>query len=168
MKLDPATIATIMATPGVTVRQCGALVPVQVAREPADDRKPVLLPASFTEPARWVIPLLVKCGDNQRDHRRRIGRAGHERNVTCRTLARQLRVVAGFQEWLDTGGSVVVTLTRLSPRTMDSDGVAAACKYVRDAVALLCGVDDGDSRWCWMYGQELAAGHGVRVTMETR
>jgi hypothetical protein len=34
---------------------------------------------------------------------------------------------------------------------MDSDGVAAAAKYVRDGIARAIGIDDGDPRLDWRY-----------------
>jgi hypothetical protein len=58
---------------------------------------------------------------------------------------------------------VVVRLTRIGPRKLDSDNVAGACKATRDGVADWLGVDDGDeSRVRWVYAQERGA-YGVRV-----
>jgi len=38
---------------------------------------------------------------------------------------------------------LVVTITRLGPRALDSDNLASSGKHVRDAVATWLGVDDG-------------------------
>lgn len=49
---------------------------------------------------------------------------------------------------------------------MDSDNVVASLKYVRDAVALLLGVDDGcDGPVVWEYDAEPDGPHGVRVEL---
>jgi hypothetical protein len=45
-----------------------------------------------------------------------------------------------------------VTLTRIG-RKCDSDNLAGAFKAVRDEVASLIGVDDGDDRLTWIYAQ---------------
>lgn len=60
---------------------------------------------------------------------------------------------------------VVVTLTRLAPRRMDSDNAVGACKHVRDGVADWLGVNDGDPRIEWVYGQEASRTYGVRVSV---
>ena len=38
---------------------------------------------------------------------------------------------------------IVVTITRLGPRALDSDNLASSGKHVRDAIATWLGVDDG-------------------------
>lgn len=59
----------------------------------------------------------------------------------------------------------VVTLARISPRRMDDDNSVSALKGVRDTVALLLGIDDGDPRVSWRYAQETGP-WGVRVAIE--
>lgn len=44
-----------------------------------------------------------------------------------------------------------ITIVRFGDRAMDSDGVAAAAKYVRDGIARAIGIDDGDPRLDWRY-----------------
>jgi len=56
-----------------------------------------------------------------------------------------------------------VTLTRLGPRTLDSDNCAGAMKHIRDGVADAIGVDDGDERYDWQYRQEKSKTYGVRI-----
>lgn len=48
---------------------------------------------------------------------------------------------------------VVVTLTRVAPRSLDGDNMQSACKGVRDEVAKWLGVDDADPRVTWSYAQ---------------
>ena len=63
-----------------------------------------------------------------------------------------------------------VTLTRIAPRTMDSDNLAASLKAVRDGVADALGIDDGDARLTWAYAQERGPNSryfAVRVRIES-
>lgn len=46
-----------------------------------------------------------------------------------------------------------VRLTRVAPRAMDSDNLAAGFKAVRDGIADWLGIDDGSSRIVWEYSQ---------------
>ena len=64
---------------------------------------------------------------------------------------------------------VVVTMTRFSPgtRPMDSDGLSAALKPIRDGVADCLGVDDADARITWNCRQERRADHCVRILIES-
>jgi hypothetical protein len=47
-----------------------------------------------------------------------------------------------------------ITLTRLGGRTLDDDNLRSALKATRDGVADWLGIDDGDKRLTWLYGQE--------------
>lgn len=47
----------------------------------------------------------------------------------------------------------VVTLTRISPGTMDTDGLAASQKGIRDGIADALGVNDGGPLVEWIYLQ---------------
>jgi hypothetical protein len=47
-----------------------------------------------------------------------------------------------------------ITLTRIGGRTLDDDNLRAALKATRDGVADWLGIDDGDKRLTWQYGQE--------------
>ncbi len=48
---------------------------------------------------------------------------------------------------------LTVTITRLGPRRLDDDNLAASCKYVRDEIAAKVGTDDGSSLYTWVYKQ---------------
>ena len=64
---------------------------------------------------------------------------------------------------------VVVTMTRLSPGTLDShDNLRSALKGVVDGIADALGVDDADPRVTWKYAQEKCerGTHQVRVEIE--
>ncbi len=70
----------------------------------------------------------------------------------------------------------VVTLTRIAPRNLDSDGVVSALKATRDGVADALGINDGDERVEWRYGQRrgsprdvtIVRGYGVCVEICSR
>lgn len=47
----------------------------------------------------------------------------------------------------------VITLTRIAPRSLDSDNLASGCKAARDGIADWLRVDDGDKRIEWRYVQ---------------
>lgn len=60
---------------------------------------------------------------------------------------------------------ITVTMTRLGGKPMDTDNLAGAFKAVRDALAALLGVDDGDPRVRWACRQKPATALGVRVSI---
>jgi crossover junction endodeoxyribonuclease RusA len=66
---------------------------------------------------------------------------------------------------------VVVTMTRVSPGTLDDDNLASACKAARDGIADALGIDDGDTeRLRFVYRQRKAdkGQHAVEVLVEQR
>lgn len=145
--------------------------PPAVPTEPPPARKPrkfkpPLTAAEFVPPATWTVPVYVVAGDNQRGSKSRIGRSGHERRAVHRCLARQYAALTPFVEAMDAGRTVCVTLTRLGPRKMDSDNLHGSLKYIRDAIAERFGIDDGDSRFDWMYAQDIRPAYGVRIEIK--
>lgn len=61
-----------------------------------------------------------------------------------------------------------VTLTRIGKRYMDTDGLAASFKAVRDGIAQAFGIDDGADFYEWRYEQEIGKEYAVRITIEER
>ena len=61
---------------------------------------------------------------------------------------------------------VRVTLTRIAPRTLDSDNLASAFKAIRDAVAFWLELDDGDERISWAYVQTKGAPKVYAIRVE--
>ncbi len=53
----------------------------------------------------------------------------------------------------------IVTLKRIGPRMLDDDNLRSALKAVRDGLADVIGVDDGDARYRWTYEQCPASAH---------
>lgn len=107
------------------------------------------------------VPLPTINPLNRREHHHaRARRVAKERGLT--TLC--LRANGGPPPALP----VVVTLTRVSPRAMDSDGAIASQKSVRDAVAAWLGVDDRDTpELVWRYEQRKGP-VGVEIRVEGR
>lgn len=63
--------------------------------------------------------------------------------------------------------AVVVTFIAHVHRELDTDNLAAACKPLRDSVSTTLGIDDGDKRIRYQYGQVETRGHkGVVVRIE--
>lgn len=62
---------------------------------------------------------------------------------------------------------LVVTMTRIAPRSFDSDGTVASMKHVRDAIAKLLCVDDGSEaiRWecAWRKGKPKEFAVEIRI-----
>ena len=62
---------------------------------------------------------------------------------------------------------LLVTITRIGPRKLDDDNLASACKYVRDQIAKVIGVDDGSDLYTWKYQQRIGT-YGVDVEITSR
>ena len=102
-------------------------------------------------PLRTINPL------NQREHwRQRAVRVKAERTITSWSLVRETRPDL----------PVAVTLTREAERAMDTDGLAASFKGVRDEVAAWLGLDDADPRVEWRYAQRKTKGFHVVIEIE--
>lgn len=112
------------------------------------------------EPIELFIPVRTKNDLNSREHWRSVQKRAkaikHTASMFIATLGPKAEVIAL---------PCVVKLTRLSMRTMDSDGLAASCKHVRDAIAEWLRLDDGDERVHFQYAQEKCkkSQFGVRV-----
>ena len=64
-------------------------------------------------------------------------------------------------------GRVVICLVGHRRRILDDDNFVGACKHLRDAIAASLGIDDGDPRLRWEYGQhETRGAEGVAVTIQ--
>jgi len=102
--------------------------------------------------------------------RQRFGLVGKVKKLRTAAFMTLLAESSPFERaWLLGAERVVITLTRIAPGTLDSeDNLHAGFKPVRDGLAGALGLDDGDDRFRWLYGQE-KAGRGVysaRVTIE--
>ncbi len=62
---------------------------------------------------------------------------------------------------------VVVSFVCFRSRPCDDDNLQFGCKWLRDAIAASLGIDDGDKRFRWQYGQLQTNGpEGVAVTIQ--
>lgn len=64
----------------------------------------------------------------------------------------------------------IVTITRISAGTLDTDNLASACKGLRDGIAQKLGIDDGSPLVEWRYAQ-IRGGRGVfkvQIQIEAR
>lgn len=59
-----------------------------------------------------------------------------------------------------------IVLTRIGPKTLDSDNLAYAFKAVRDGVADWLGVDDGSDQLDWQYCQRTGGAGNYSVEVE--
>lgn len=95
------------------------------------------------------LPITVISEANQREHHME----KHGRKV-----AQQQAFNA---EWMLLAGRVQISapctikLTRIGSRALDTDNLAGAFKHVRDAIAAMIGIDDGDPRLTWLYEQRI-------------
>lgn len=94
-------------------------------------------------------------------------RAEHQRSKAQRDCTRN-NMVNALHHWdIDPPSVKSVTLTRVSPGKMDSDGLSSSLKAVRDGVAAALGVSDADWRdgsVQWQYAQDTEGrAYGVRV-----
>ena len=107
------------------------------------------------------LPIRLESEANRRDHW-----SARARRVKC-----QRRAVWAALIGLDGRPSlpVVVTITRIAPRSLDTDNLAGACKAVRDQVATWLGVDDAPGSGVeWRYDQwrSLRGDHTVEIQIE--
>ena len=62
---------------------------------------------------------------------------------------------------------VTVVITRNGPRALDDDNLTGACKYVRDTIADILGIDDGSDEYTWVCKQRIGR-YGVDVDISSR
>lgn len=98
------------------------------------------------------IPVRLVNGLNLSEHwAARARRAKTQRSaaqLAMRTRSGWLEECAMRRHIAD-GGRLSVTIVRRGGRRMDSDGLIASAKHVRDGVADWIGIDDGDERVAW-------------------
>jgi hypothetical protein len=130
-------------------------------------RKP---PAVLTGgPAGWSVLLVVPC--------RVVSEMNERGHWAVRARRFKLQAAALEQAWFWSplhdpppgiwGSRLVVEFTHVGP-VMDGDNLAGAFKALRDKAARLLGVDDGDPRVEWRYGQRASREPGVEVRIFPR
>lgn len=106
---------------------------------------------------RFELPLEIPSVANLREHW-----AAKAERVKAQRKAAMLKC----PKWT-AGPVLVVTLTRVAPRELDSDNLASAMKGIRDGIAARLGVDDGSKLVEWRYAQEVGPA-AVRVAVDAR
>ena len=95
------------------------------------------------------VPIRLVSEANAHEHwRKRCARANGQRNAVRSVLWATLGSLAGRRR-LDEWGSARVLITRVAPRSLDSDNAVGSCKHVRDEIAAWLGVDDRNPRVTW-------------------
>lgn len=114
-----------------------------------------------------LLPIRTWSEPNLRGHWARRARRAHKQREAARLLVRA--ALAPLLQWNPLPAAkrkIIVRLTRTGPRQLDSDNLAAALKHVRDGVADALGMDDGDSRLVWLYGQRKGKPNEYAVLVE--
>lgn len=92
------------------------------------------------------VPIKLESRANARHHwRKRHAVTAFEREAVYWSLPHKRRGEIALP--------VVIVLTRIAPRRLDSDNLQAAFKAVRDQVAQFIGEDDRSDRLVWIYLQ---------------
>lgn len=94
------------------------------------------------------MPLKIVSEANCRDHWRVKAKRVKAHRITAHSM---LRVAFGASGW---AAPLVITLTRIGPRDLDTDNLAGGFKAVRDGIADWLGINDGDKAVTWNYTQE--------------
>lgn len=103
---------------------------------------------------KFTLPIQTKNPNNKREHWRPVAARAKAQRVATHLM---MRATAGIPAariiWLEKGG-VTVTMTRVGPRDLDTDGLAASLKACRDGVADGLKLEnDNDPRISWLYAQ---------------
>lgn len=108
-----------------------------------------------------TIPLRTVSESNAHEHWRVRQRRAKEQRGTTALVMRSLSRPGPLP--------LVVTITRIAPRALDSDNLAGSQKHIRDGVADWLGIDDRDPRIEWRYAQERGApkSYAVRIEVST-
>lgn len=124
-------------------------------------------PTQFQHTLRFSIPLKTVSGANSREHwAAKAKRVKAERSATALAI-----LVAGAKTTLrgyaPQVSRIVVTLTRVSPRQLDShDNLPSSMKGVVDALCDSMHIDDRDSRFAVVYQQQRGAVRQYAVLVE--
>ena len=107
------------------------------------------------------LPIRTESELNCREHHRAIGARRKAQRYELRT---ELRALCGV---FKIEFPCSITFTRVSPVALDAgDNLPAAFKALRDELASIIGVDDGDAGYRWNYAQRVAAGNAYGVLIE--
>ena len=110
-----------------------------------------------------TLPIRLVSEANSHTHwRERQKRAKEQRlaaEMSLRAAVRNMRGRLVLNPWIPT--ILVVTITRIAPRALDSDNAVGSAKHIRDGVADALGVNDRDPRVEWVVRQRKSDGHAM-------
>ena len=97
---------------------------------------------------RILLAIRTESEANLHEHRMvKANRVRLQRSITRTTIVQHFgRGMAG--------AGYIITLTRIAPRSLDTDNLARSFKGIRDGIADALGIDDGSKRLTWNYAQE--------------
>lgn len=108
-----------------------------------------------------VAPIKTVSEANAHEHwRARQKRAKAQRSaavILTAAHAATAGIVVSSGNYYALAGPMVVTLTRIAPRSLDSDNLAGSAKHVRDGIADALGIDDRNPIVEWRYAQRRGA-----------
>jgi hypothetical protein len=122
----------------------------------------------------WQASLPLKTGTRSNESRHWSLRAKEAKQhrragwalMCASVIFHELRGQLGSQAHDDHDFSVVVELTRVGPRLLDSDNLPSSMKAVRDGIADALGVDDGPFGPIeWRYEQRQSKAYLVEVSV---
>ena len=115
----------------------------------------------------FVLPIHTVSESNCHEHwRNRQRRAKLQRGVSAVMSGPHLRAAGYLGVFERESPNLSVTLTRIAPRSLDSDNLAGSQKHVRDGIADCLGIDDRDKRVTWTYGQRKGAAKTYAVEVK--
>ena len=97
---------------------------------------------------RILLAIRTESEANLHEHRMvKANRVKLQRSIARTTIVQRFgKAMAGV--------GYTITLTRISPRPLDTDNLARSFKAIRDGIADALGIDDGSKRLVWNYAQE--------------
>lgn len=135
--------------------------------KPREQGAAVCVPIDPTLPLRIELPLRIYSELNMRGGVpwARVRRFKHHKNAVRDAMARPVA-----QAWLSAHSGATclsVRLVRIGKRYLDDDGVPSGFKSVRDAIAAVIGVDDGNRDfWRWSYDQRIEKRYGIEIEIQ--
>jgi hypothetical protein len=108
----------------------------------------------------FSIPVHTVSEANAREHWGKKAR----RTKQNRSLARLMATSASIPK----GKAYEITMVRIGKRILDTDNLAGSMKACRDGIADALGIDDGDRRILWVYGQAIGKVYEVKVQVNVR
>jgi hypothetical protein len=112
------------------------------------------------------VPIRTVSEANNREH----WRTKNKRKQAQQSAVQTYFITSGW--YLDRDrpdAPYLVTLTRFGKRLLDDDNLASSFKGVRDQVAKILGVNDGDrAAVLWKYRQQIDRSYGVRIHIKSR